>query len=392
MNKIEDYFVLVRNGASIKQDEGKEGYPITRIETIANGIIDRNKMGYADVFDLKQYSNYILISGDILMSHINSEKHLGKVAIYKKCNDEIIIHGMNLLVLRSNRSLILDRYSFYYFKSDFFRRQLPPITKKSVNQASFTTSDLKQLIISPPEIKKQIQIADILDKLSRLIECRKQQIEKQGLLVKSQFIELFGDTRDNPKGWEIKRLGDIGSVGSSKRVFVEELVQNGIPFYRGTEIGALATGENIIPELFITEDHYKKLSDSSGKPTIGDLLMPSICPDGRIWRVDTDRPFYFKDGRVLWVHLENKQVNSLYLQYALREKFRLDYKNIASGTTFAELKIFALKDLFIILPPIELQNQFASFVQQVDKSKFDMNQSLERLEQCRNALMQEAFG
>ena len=75
----------------------------------------------------------------------------------------------------------------------------------------------------------------------------------------------------------------------------------------------------------------------------------------------------------------------------LREKFVRDYSSIASGTTFAELKIFALKGLDIMMPPIELQNEFAQFVQQVDKLKFEMEQSLHELENNFSALMQKAF-
>lgn len=180
----------------------------------------------------------------------------------------------------------------------------------------------------------------------------------------------------NSKGWKKEKLGNISFVGSSKRVFVDELVEEGVPFYRGTEIGALSIGENIEPSLFITREHYESLKQSTGVPEIGDLLMPSICPDGKIWCVNTKNPFYFKDGRVLWIHLKSAEVNSIYLKYMLKEKFLRDYNRIASGTTFAELKIFELKKLDIIIPSIELQNQFADFVKQVDKLKFEIYRNL----------------
>ena len=202
---------------------------------------------------------------------------------------------------------------------------------------------------------------------------------------------MFGDPVSNPKGWDVGKLGKISSVGSSKRVFVDELVSEGIPFYRGTEIGALSTGEKIEPTLFITKEHYEKLKDSTGVPVIGDLLMPSICPDGRIWSVDTQMPFYFKDGRVLWIHLENSSIDSMFLKHMLREKFNRDYNKIASGTTFAELKIFALKDLDIIMPPIEIQKKYSNFVKYTDKLKFEMEKSLKELEDNFNSLMQKAF-
>ena len=80
MAKLGDVFTLIRNGASIKQTEGAGGFPITRIETIANRKVDHKKFGYADIVDITKYESYVLQDGDILMSHINSEKHLGKVA------------------------------------------------------------------------------------------------------------------------------------------------------------------------------------------------------------------------------------------------------------------------------------------------------------------------
>ena len=165
-------------------------------------------------------------------------------------------------------------------------------------------------------------------------------------------------------------MEEIAEVGSSKRVFVDELKDSGIPFYRGTEIGALAEGKTVVPELFITPDHYESLCEATGTPNIGDLLMPSICPDGRIWVVNTDEPFYFKDGRVLWVHSIHKSYNPVFLLYTLKDRIMSDYSSIASGTTFAELKIFALKKCKVFDVPLTLQNEFAAFVEHTDKLKF----------------------
>ncbi|MFR0901920.1 MAG: restriction endonuclease subunit S, partial [Anaerobutyricum sp.] len=225
-----------------------------------------------------------------------------------------------------------------------------------------------------------------------LISLRKQQLAKLDELVKARFVEMFGDCKTNPKNWKTKALEKIANVGSSKRVFVEELQDSGIPFYRGTEIGALAEKKAVIPALFITEEHYKQLCETTGKPQKGDLLMPSICPDGRIWIVDTDEPFYFKDGRVLWVHLTSANYNSVFLLYTLKDRIMTDYASIASGTTFAELKIFALKKCKIFDAPLELQNQFANFVERVDQQKQTVQQSLDKLELMKKALMQEYFG
>lgn len=225
-----------------------------------------------------------------------------------------------------------------------------------------------------------------------MISLRKQQLAKLDELVKARFVEMFGDCLTNPKGWRTRCLEEIAEVGSSKRVFVEELQENGIPFYRGTEVGALAEGRQIIPELFITEKHYTELCEATGAPQIGDLLMPSICPDGRIWVVDTDKPFYFKDGRVLWVHAIDSSYDAVFLLYTLKDRIMTDYNSIASGTTFAELKIFALKKCQIFDVPVMLQNEFAAFVKQTNKSKLTIQQSLDKLEVLKKSLMQEYLG
>ena len=119
--------------------------------------------------------------------------------------------------------------------------------------------------------------------------------------------------------------------------------------------------------------------------------MPSICPDGRIWIVDINSPFYFKDGRVLWVHHIDKHFNPVFLLYTLKDRITTDYSSIASGTTFAELKIFALKKCGVFDAPIALQNQFAAFVSQVDKSKAVVRKSLDKAQLLFDSLMQQYF-
>lgn len=255
-----------------------------------------------------------------------------------------------------------------------------------------TQADMRKMEIPLPSLEEQRRIAAVLDKVSDLIAKRRQQLDKLDLLVKAQFVKMFGDCKTNPKGWQTFCLDKIAEVGSSKRVFIEELKDKGIPFYRGTEIGALAEGRTITPELFITEEHYEELCNMSGKPKKGDLLMPSICPDGRIWIVDTDDPFYFKDGRVLWVHKISDKFDPIFLLYTLKDRIVTDYSSIASGTTFAELKIFALKKCQVFNVPLELQKKFSALIVDTNKSKLTIQQSLDKLEVLKKALMQQYFG
>lgn len=296
-----------------------------------------------------------------------------------------------MLPLKPDKSVLCKEYLAAYLRSDSFVAWAVSKTA-GAKMPRLSTNVLLEKEIPLPPLDKQRRIASVLDKVSGLIAKRREQLRKLDELVKARFVEMFGDCKTNPKDWKTCRLDEIAEVGSSKRVFVDELKKEGIPFFRGTEIGALAEGKTVRPELFIAPQHYKALCDMTGTPQKGDLLMPSICPDGRIWLVNTDNPFYFKDGRVLWVHHISKQFDPVFLLYTLKDRIMTDYSSIASGTTFAELKIFALKKCLVFKAPLRLQSSFAIFIQKTEQLKLTIQQSLDKLEVLKKALMQQYFG
>ena len=309
---------------------------------------------------------------------------LGKTAITQK---PVYTNEAIMAFIPTGKYSVLPDYFYYLFSA----RDWTKGTNRAVMGTTLNKATLSGVSIDVPPLDEQRRIAVTLDKVTDLITKRRQQLDKLDELVKARFVEMFGDCKANPKGWPVCSLDQIAEVGSSKRVFVEELKDKGVPFYRGTEVGALAEGKNITPELFITKEHYQELCNFTGAPQKGDLLMPSICPDGRIWVVDTDEPFYFKDGRVLWVHSIIDRFDPTFLLYTLKDRIMTDYSSIASGTTFAELKIFALKRCLVFDVPLVQQKDFASTVQKVERIKSNVNQSLKKLEMLKKALMQEYF-
>lgn len=302
-------------------------------------------------------------------------------------NEECCI-GRGLAALTPNREKVSPEYIFWLLKG-----KNAELNSKGTGSTfkAIGRNILEETLVPDISLEKQTECSIILEKTYKVISSRKQQLQKLDELIKARFVEMFGDCVFNTKGWKTKRLCDIAEVGSSKRVFVEDLKDSGIPFYRGTEIGALAEGETVIPELFVSKEHYKELCKATGAPNIGDLLMPSICPDGRIWVVNTEEPFYFKDGRVLWVHAIADSYNPIFLLYTLKDRIMSDYSSIASGTTFAELKIFALKECRVFDVPLVLQNQFAAFVNQIDKSKAAVQKALDEAQLLFDSLMQKCF-
>lgn len=206
MVTLESISEFIRNGASIKQEKVVSGLPITRIETIAERKVNLRKCGYANIKD-DEYKDYRLLAGDILISHINSEKHLGKCAIFEDDRNDII-HGMNLLCLRPIKDKILPKYLFHFLSSPVFLNLISSITKKSVNQASFTVTAFKSLEIPLPSLSEQKRIAAILDKADGIRQKRGQAIKLADVFLRTTFLEMFGDPVENPKGWNVKPLED----------------------------------------------------------------------------------------------------------------------------------------------------------------------------------------
>jgi len=288
-------------------------------------------------------------------------------------------------VLTAKDDLILE-YLCYYLNYEDLTLFITGATRGKLTQRF-----LNNLLIPLPPLKTQEKIVEILDAAAALRDHTKKLLEEYDLLAQSIFLDMFGDPVLNPKGWEELNLGKICGVGSSKRVFVKDLIDEGIPFYRGTEVGKLGENKEIKPTLFISKEHYNELKAHGGVPEIGDLLMPSICPDGRIFKVSDNNPFYFKDGRVLWIKGNKNKVNSEYLRVFLKALFNANYSNIASGSTFAELKIFALKKINFLSPPITFQNQFAEKIEIIEQQKELAKQELQESEDLFQALLQRAF-
>lgn len=387
MAKLGECFSVIRNGASIRQTDGAGGFPITRIETIADKTINREKFGYAGIYDLAQYRNYILQDGDILMSHINSEKHLGKVALYSKQDDEQIIHGMNLLMLRADTQKVIPEYAKYYFESQKFLRQIGRITKKSVNQASFTVTALKELEIPLASIIVQRDISEKLKKVDWLVSLRKQQLAKLDELVKARFLEMFGEPVSNPFNWLTAELGNRCEIITGNTPSRAE------PENYGTFIEWIKSDNINTPSTFLTEAQ-ERLSEIGFQKCrfveSGSLLMTCIAGSlnciGNVAVANRRVAFNQQINAITPTH-----DNVLYLYWLMI----LSKPTIHRTINMALKGILSKSQLSLIkfpFPPLPLQNQFAAFVERVDKQKQTVQQSLEKLELMKKALMQEYFG
>lgn len=385
--EIADQIRGVSYGKTDVVDRPAEGFlPVLR----ANNITD-NGLSFDDLVYVrgeKVSPKQKVRSGDIVIAASSgSISVVGKAA---QAEDDLDMgFGAFCKVVRPSPK-VHARYIGHFFKTQNYRRRMSALAA-GANINNLKNEHIDEIEIPLPSLEEQKRIAAILDQADELRRKRQRAIDRLNQLGQAIFHEMFGDVRTNPMGWEIVKLGDVCGVGSSKRVFVEEFVDEGIPFYRGTEVGKLATGEVIEPDLFIAPSHYAELIAHSGKPEIGDLLLPSICHDGRIWRVDDETPFYFKDGRVLWIKQNEAIFDSEYLRNHLRNAFLSNYHAIASGTTFAELKIVNLKGLSVLCPPLKDQAEFSERIQEVESSRRNMVKSENEAASLFASLQHRAF-
>ena len=149
--------------------------PISRIETISEGVIDFSRVKYVTP-TLRDRQKYQLQSGDILFSHINSPEHIGKTALFR--SSKPLIHGINLLLLRVNQQVCHPEYLNFYLKSFAVRARFRTRCKKAVNQASLNQEDILPLDVPLPTLPDQKRIAGILENVERL-RAQQREAERQ---------------------------------------------------------------------------------------------------------------------------------------------------------------------------------------------------------------------
>ena len=204
---------------------------------------------------------------------------------------------------------------------------------------------------------------------------------------------MFGNPEYNTKGFPLHKLGDLCNVGSSKRIYQDEQTADGIPFLRISDLNNKIDGKEVSLDLFIPEKLYESLKDAGLVPIAGDILVTARGTLGRCYIIKESDVFYFQDGMITWLSELNDKVTSLYISHLFNtEGMKKQIAGLQAGSTVAYLSIAMTKKLNVMLPPVGLQNEFARFVEQTDKSKFRIKQSLEKLETLYKALLQKYFG
>ena len=263
-----------------------------------------------------------------------------------------------LVVNDDYKDKLLPKFLFHLAST--FKEELIRLSgKTSFNFVSVGT--LRQIKIPLPPLAVQQEIVSKIEQYEKLISGA------------TQVIENFNPQIDINPEWEIVTLENIADVTSSRRIFQNEYVDTGIPFYRTKEIVELNQGKEISLELFISTERYIELKKKNDIPKKGDLLISAVGTLGVIWVIPDDREFYFKDGNLIWVK-DLKNINSNYLRYVLEIAFNTRMAELSNGAAYNALTIVKLKQLPIPLPSLAEQE---AIIEKIEKEQSLVNSNKE---------------
>lgn len=281
---------------------------------------------------------------------------------------------------------VLDqRYLFYYLLSK--RAQILSDCIGGA-QPHISQGYVKDILIPVLPIKEQKEIAQKVIYIDSLISLRKQQLAKLDEAVKARFVEMFGDIALNPFGWEKDNLGAVCDVRDGTHDS-PKYYETGYPLVTSKNV----TGGKVdlTDCSLICEGDFNKINERS-KVDIGDIIMPMIGTVGKPVIVDIEPNFAIKN-----VSLIKLKANSRVLNIYIRALLQSDYFDEAvlskvRGGTQKFISLGDIRNLAVLIPPLNLQQQFATFVEQTDKSKLAIQKSLDKLEVLKKSLMQQYFG
>lgn len=367
--------------------EGKNGVKVIRTTNFTNlGVLNLNDV-VERIIDVEKYKSKLLKSGDIIIEKSGGSptQPVGRVVIFEEDSGENYFCNNFTAVLRP-KLIVNPKYALYMMKDLYNKRKVLKYQNKTTGIINLKLNDyLINTKVNIPDIATQIKITKALDKSQELINKRKEQIEALDELVKSQFIEMFGDPIKNTKGWNKVKLSDLGEwkTGGTPSRTNSEYFKGSIPW--------LSSGELNNKYCFGSNEHITEsaIKNSSAKLIEKESLLLGMY-DTAALKSTINMVECTCNQAIAYSKLNNSVVNTVYVYYCI-QMGKDFYKSQQRGVRQKNLNLTMIKDLEIIMPPLELQNKFIDSIKQIDKLKFRMENSLRELEDNFNSLMQKAF-
>ena len=377
----------ILNGYAFKSNQyTTSGVRIIRISNVQKGYIEDKSPVYYPCDD-ENVKKYELKQNDLLISLTGN---VGRTALLEEKFLPAALNQRVSCVRLKEPDKVLKTYLFHLLNSDYFEQQCMKAAE-GVAQKNLSPKWLFEYKIPIYSIERQKEISNTLDKIDLLIILRKQQLAKLNELVKARFVEMFGSYPENENAYPVVNVSDISDAGvgvviKPAQYYVTE--ERGIKAFRSLNIG----------EMYIKDSDWvyfsKEGNESNKKSQLheNDLLIVRSGAPGTSCVVTKE----FEGCNavdVIIAHPNLSKVNPWYLCAYIN--YPHGKKQIEEGTGGAAQQHFNVgkcNNLKVLLPPLEPQNQFAAFVERVNQQKQTVQQSLEKLELMKKALMQEYFG
>ena len=322
----------------------------------------------------------LLPKGTVILS---SRAPIGKVAI-AGC-DMYCNQGFKNLICSQK---INNRYLYWFLRKNtaYLNSLGRGATFKEISKQI-----VANIIIPIPTIEKQLKIVKQLEKVRMIIQLRKKQLKKYDKLIKSRFIEMFGDPVSNPLEWKKKTLKEVCIKLNDGTHFSPESFDTGEYKYV-TAKNIKMSGFDFTNITYVPEEVHRPIYERCN-PELGDVLYIKDGVTTGIAMVNTLEEEFTLLSSVALLKQDRRIMNGYFLAALLNnENMYTDIRSNMGGAAITRLTIAKLNTIKVILPPIELQEQFAAFVAQTDKSKLSIQKSLDELETLNKALMQKYFG
>jgi len=345
----------------------------------ANNIKD-GQLNFADVVyvDKKKVSDkQFLKAGDILICASSGSKELVGKAAYVECNLPMTF-GAFCKVVRPKTDC--PQYIGHFFNSPYYRDRIAN-SAAGANINNIRNEHIDVLEIAWPSVEGQRSAVAILDKVSELIALRQEQLTKLDELVKSRFIELFGLPVSNSKGWNTEKMREVAPAVNYSGDFEETvwlLNLDMVEAQTGRILDYLYVNEEEVGNSTCTFDTTNVLY-SKLRPYLNKVVIPDRCG--------------YATSELIPLKPNPMKLERTYLAFMLRsDEFVNMINEKVAGAKMPRVSMGDFREFDVPVPPIELQKQFAAFVEQTDKSKLAIQESLAELETLKKALMQIYFG
>ena len=368
----------ILNGYAFKSSKYvADGIRVIRITNVQKGFVEDINPQYYPVSEQREIEKYMLCEGDLLMSLTGN---VGRVGLLSAEMLPAALNQRVACIRIRNPAVIYKPFLFHLLNSDYFENKCI-LASQGVAQKNMSTEWLKEYPIPSFSMDKQMEIASIFDKIDDLIARRKEQVRNMDQAVKSRFIELFGDPVINPKGFPCYTVGEVidfqGGSQPDKKFFEYEASPDNI---RLIQIRDYKSDKYI---TYIPKTMAKRFC------TADDIMIGRYGPP--IFQILKGIEGSFN---VALMKATPKMGNREFVRQFLKQDCLLEYLEGLSKRTAGQdgIQMDKLKAYPFPYPPMELQEQFAAFVEQTDKSKLAVQKGLQELEILKKSLMQQYFG